>query len=303
MKAVRLNQFNQPVELVELPQPTPGEGEVAVRVRAASINPIDRAIYLGYMASWYPAPINLGTDFSGEVVAVGPNVTHVAPGDAVYGLSLSRGTFAETVVVNAAGVARKPESLNDVEAAAIPLAGETAYQTLFNLGQLQRGQRVVIIGAAGGIGTFAVQLAHNAGAYVIGVERGDKADFVKGLGADVYVNSDTQRFEDVVGQVDLVLDLVGGEYTERAFSVIKRGGFYVSPAANLAENAGERHGITAVGTFTQPSVDELNTLAQAVDAGQLKVIVNRTFPQADVQDALFYSDPLGTPGKIVLSLN
>jgi NADPH:quinone reductase-like Zn-dependent oxidoreductase len=303
MKAVRINEWGQPVQIEELPQPSPTNDEVLVRVDAASVNPIDGAIALGYAKAMFTAPLTLGTDFAGEVVAVGADVHHVKPGDAVYGASLNRGTFAEYAVVKASGVALKPQSLDDVHAAAVPLAGLSAWQTLFNLAQLQSGERILIHGAGGGIGTFGVQLAKDKGAYVIGHARANKADFVKQLGADEFINAESQRFEDVVGKVDVVLDTIGGEYVERSYNVLNEGGRFVSVAAMLPEDAGKDRGIVAMGTFTQPTVEGLTQLAQAIDAGKLKVFVNRTFPMDETQTALFYKPQDGAPGKVVVAVN
>ncbi len=301
MKAVQIKEWGQPVQVEELPEPSPSNDQVLVRVHAASINPVDGGIAAGHMQMMYSAPLTLGTDFAGEVVAVGADVQHVQPGDAVYGMSLNRGTFAEYAVVPASGVAHKPQSLDFVQAAAVPLAGLSAWQTLFNLAQLQSGERILIHGAAGGIGSFAVQLAKGAGAYVIGHARGNDADFVKQLGADQVINADSERFEEVVDTVDVVLDLVRGEYVERSFTLLKPGGRYVTTANMLPEDAGQERGIVATGTFTQPSVEELTKLAQEIDAGRVKVFVQRTFPLEEAQTALFYTPEDGAPGKVVVT--
>lgn len=301
MQAVRINQWGQPAQLEEVAQPAPGAGEVLVRVHAAAVNPVDRAIALGYMADYVTAPLTLGTDFAGDVVAVGDGVTHVKAGDAVYGMSASRGAFAQYAVVNAAGVAHKPRSLDFVTAAAAPLTGLSAWQLLFDLAQLRSGDRVLILGAGGGIGALAVQLAKHAGAYVVAQDRG-KAEFVQQLGADEYIDAESRRFEDVVGKVDVVVDLVGGDFVERAFGVLAPGGRYVTPAAMLAPDACQAQGIVAKGHFTHPSVEQLTQLAQEIDAGNLKVFVQRTFPLGEAQTALYYKAPAGAPGKIVITV-
>jgi NADPH:quinone reductase-like Zn-dependent oxidoreductase len=226
----------------------------------------------------------------------------VNPDDAVYGMSPAYGTFAEYVSVKANGVALKPRSLNYVDAAAVPLTGLTAWQTLFNLAELQSGERILINGAGGGIGSLAVQLAKNAGAHVIALDRGDKEALVKELGADEFIDAKTQRFEDVIDDVDVVLDLIGGEFVERSLEVCKPGGRYVTPAAMLPPNAGESQGVKAMGTFTQPTVEELTKLAEEIDAGRLKVHVNRTFPLDQIQDAMAYKQEGGVPGKIAVTV-
>lgn len=302
MKAVRIHEWGQPVQIEELPEPSPADDQVLVRVHAASINPVDGGIAAGYMQMMYSTPFTLGTDFAGEVVAVGADVQHVQRGDAVYGMSLNRGTFAEYAAIPASGVARKPQSLDYVQAAAVPLSGLSAWQTLFNLAQLQRGERILIHGAAGGIGSIAVQLAKGAGAYVIAHVRGDDAGFVKQLGADQVIDADSERFEEVVDSVDVVLDLVREAYVERSFALLQPGGRYVTTANMLPEDAGTDRGIVATGTFTQPAVEELTGLAKEIDAGRVKVLVQRTFPLEEAQTALFYRPEDGAPGKVVLTI-
>lgn len=302
MKAVRINEWGQPVQLEELPQPTPANDEVLVRVHAASVNPVDGAIAAGYVKMMYTAPLTLGTDFAGEVVSVGAEIQHVKPGDSVYGANLNRGTFAQYVVVKSAGVARKPESIDYVQAAAVPLVGLSAWQALFNLAKLQGDERVLIHGAGGGVGSFAVQLAKDKGAYVIGYARANKAEFVKQLGVDEFVEAESQRFEEVVGEVDIVLDTIGGEFVERSFNVLNAGGRFVTVAARPPEGAGKDRGIVAMGHFTQPTVEELAKLAEAIDAGRLQVFVNRTFSMDEAQTALYYKPLDGAPGKIVITI-
>jgi NADPH:quinone reductase-like Zn-dependent oxidoreductase len=148
---------------------------------------------------------------------------------------------------------------------------------------------------------LAVQLAKHAGAYVIGHDKG-KAEFVKQLGADEYIDAERQRFEEVVGKVDVVIDMVGGDFVERSFNVLERGGRYATPAAMLAPDAGQAQGIVAKGLFAQPSVEELTRLAQEIDAGNLKVFVHRTFPLEEAQTAIFYKAPDGAPDKVVITI-
>jgi NADPH:quinone reductase-like Zn-dependent oxidoreductase len=303
MKAARIHQWGQPVQVEEIPQPTPGNDEVLVRVHAASVNPIDGIIAAGHMQSMYSVPMTLGTDFSGEVVAAGSDVEHVRPGDAVYGMSLARGTFAHYAAVQASGVAARPKSLDDVHAAAVPLTGLSAWQTLFNLAQLQSGERLLIHGAAGGIGAFAVQLAKEQGAYVIGSDLPGMLAFLRELGVDQVIDAQGQRFEEVVGQVDVVLDLVGRDLVERSFDVLRPGGRYVTTTGQPSQEEAERRGIQAYTTFTQPAVEELAKLAEQIDAGKVQVYVNRTFPLEEIQAALTYKPPGDDPGKVVVTVS
>jgi NADPH:quinone reductase-like Zn-dependent oxidoreductase len=302
MKAARINEWAKPVQIEEQPRPEANSGQVLVNVYAASVNPIDRIIAMGHMASMLTAPMTLGTDFAGEVVAVGDGVNHVKAGDAVFGMSLARGTFAEYAAIDGAGVAHKPKSLDTIKAAAVPLAGLTAWQTLFNLANLKSGERIVIHGAGGGIGMLAVQMAKDKGAYVIGNDRGDKAAALRALGVDEFVDGDTQRFEDVAGPIDVILDLVGGDYVERSLNTLRPGGRYVTSAAQISADAGDSRGVHASGTFTQPTVEELTKLAEMIDSGRLTVFVNRTFPLSEIQTALFHNLPDGETGKVVVEI-
>ncbi len=301
MKAARINQWGQAAQVEDIPQPTPAGGEVLVRVRAASVNPVDNMIAAGYLQSMFSTPMTLGTDFAGEAAAVGEGVSHVQPGDAVYGMGTGAGTFAEYAVVKASGVAHKPRSLDDVHAAAAPLAGLTALQTLLNAAKLQSGERVLIHGAAGGIGAFAVQLAKAHGAHVVGVDRPEKADFLRELGVDEVVDSD--RFEEAVEPVDVVLDLIGGEFVDRSFNVVKQGGRYITPAGQPSTEEAARRGIQAHSTFTQPTVEDLNRLTELIDSGKVKVFISRTFPLEEIQAALEHKQQGSTQGKVAVTVD
>lgn len=300
MKAVRVVGWGRPLAIEDVPQPTAGNDEVLVRVHAASVNPVDKMIAAGYLQGFFSAPLTLGSDFAGEIVTVGASVQQFKPGDRVYGMSPALGSFAEYAAVKAFAVASSPRSLDDVQAASVPLGGLSAWQTLFDLAQLKSGERVLILGAGGAIGSLAVQLAKGKGAYVIALARGDKAEFVKGLGADEFIDGDSQRFEDVVGHVDVVLDTIGGDYVERSYTVLKPGGRFVTLAAMLPEGAGKDRGIVASGAFTQPNGAQLQQLAELIDDGKLRVFVNRTFPLAETPAAESYKAADGSPGKVVI---
>lgn len=303
VKAVRVNEWGQSVQIEDIAQPKPGNDEVLVRVRAASINPVDGAIVAGYMASFLTAPLTLGADFAGDVVAGGDDIQHVKVGDAVYGMSPTYGTFAEYAAVKGNGVARKPETLDYLEAAAVPLVGLTAWQTLFNIADLKPGERILIHGAGGGIGRLAVQLAKNAGAYVIAHDKGNKREFLLELGADQFIDAETERFEALVSDLDVVLDLVGRELVERSWNVCREGSRYVTPAAIVSVEDAARRGIIASGAYTQPTVEELTKLAEEIDDGKLKVFVNQTFPLEEIQTALAFKQKDGTPGKVVVTVD
>ena len=304
MKAARVNGWGLPIQMENVPQPEPAGDEVLVRVHAASINPFDAYVHAGYMQGFLSVPLTLGTDFAGEVVEVGDEIRHLKPGDAVYGLvPMHSGSFAEYVAAKANEVAKKPKTLSYIQAAGVPLASLAAYQSLFDLGQAQKGERVLIIGAAGAVGGGAVQLAKNLGAVVYAVDIPEKAGFIRELKADHFIDAKEQRYEDVVSRVDLVLDFVGGENQQRSFNLLQPGGRYVTSLVMPAPSEeAERRGIRAVGLATQPRVDQLDELASQIDSGLFKVIINCTFPLDEVEAAMAYRLKAADPGKIVLTV-
>jgi NADPH:quinone reductase-like Zn-dependent oxidoreductase len=304
MKAIRVNAWGTPVQIEDIPQPIPGNDEVLVRVYAASINPFDTAVLAGYLAFMATPPLTLGTDFAGDVVAVGADITHVQPGDAVYGLVVLRsGTFAEYTTVKAHEVSLKPTSLDYIHAAALPLPSMAAWQSLFDLAQLQDGERVLIHGVAGNVGGLAAQLAKEKGAYVYGTDIPEKATHSQRLGVDRFINTQKERFEDIVEDVDIVLDYVGGEYLERSYTVLKPGGRYVnSLVMETPQEEAQRRGIRSMGLGSQPRADLLAAVAERIDAGKLNVFVNRTFPLDAVEAAMEHRLKTTEPGKVVLTI-
>jgi len=303
MKAMRIHAWGEPLRLDDVPRPEPGEGQILVRVRASSVNPIDVKIAAGALKSMLSLPMTPGTDVAGEVVAVGAGIQHVRPGDEVYGMLMNRGAFAEYAIAEQREVARKPRSLDFAQAAAVPVTALTAWQTLFDLARLQSGERLLIHGAAGGIGTYAVQLAKQTGAYVIGNDAADKEGYLRELGVDRVIDARTERLQDVVGTVDVVLDLVGGDMVQRSLDVLGRGGRYVTPAAQPPEEEAARRGIQVYSTFTQPTVRDLTSIAEQIDAGKLRVVVSRTFPLEQAQAALDYKEESETYGKVVITVD
>jgi NADPH:quinone reductase-like Zn-dependent oxidoreductase len=300
MKAVRVNQWGQPLSVDDVAQPAPGKDEVLVRVHAASINPVDVYAAGSYLKDVQQLPLTVGTDFAGEVVAAGADVTHVKPGDEVYGLIPMRGgAFAEYAVAKGSEVARKPRSVNYEQAAAVPLAALSAYQTLVEFAQVKPGDRVLIHGAAGAVGSFAVQMAKAKGAYVIAHANPGKEDYLKQLGADEIINAQAQKFEDA-GPVDIVLNFANNDVQDRSYDVLKPGGRYATVVGQPDAAETERRGIRGQGIMTQANVDHLAELAKKIDAGELKVLVKRTFPLAQAAQALEFQTTDKAPGKIVL---
>lgn len=308
MKAVRIYSYGEPDVLVyeEAPLPEPGDDEVLIRVHATSINPFDWKVRRGYLVAWmnHTLPLILGWDVSGVVEAAGSQVVDLQSGDEVYGMAdASRnGAYAEYVVVRASHMARKPRSLDHLHAAAVPQAALTAWQALFRAGGLSAGQRVLIHAAAGGVGHFAVQFAKQRGAYVIGTASGPNLDFVREIGADEAVDYTTTPFEEVVHDVDVVLDTIGGDTQERSWKTLKPNGILVSiiqpPSAELAAQYGAR--LAFIGA--SQNADDLNEIAELIDSGKVKPTVSAVLPLHEVKNAHTMSEGMHTRGKIVMNV-
>ncbi|HEY6074020.1 MAG TPA: NADP-dependent oxidoreductase [Anaerolineales bacterium] len=283
--------------------PTPADDEVLVRIHNASINPFDVAVAAGFVAFMASVPMTLGTDFAGEVVQAGKDVKHVKPGDEVFGMVvLHSGTFSEYATPKAEEVALKPKSLDFVHASAIPLAATAAWQSLFDTAQLKSGERLLIQGVGGSVGTYALQFAKQAGAYVYGTDIPERADLVKRLGIDRYINHKQERFQDAVEAVDVVLDLVAGPLTEQSYEVLKPGGRYVTTLMmDTPQEEPQRLGIRSSGFAAQSKAELLKMFADWVDAGKLEVVMNRTFPLEQAQEAMNYRGTTTVPGKVVLN--
>ncbi|GAA1595663.1 NADP-dependent oxidoreductase [Actinomadura kijaniata] len=308
MRAVEQDRLGGPetLEIVEVERPEPGPAEVLVRVRAAGVNPTDWwHRETGGLAG---RPVRLGWDVSGVVEAVGPGVTLFAPGDEVYGMPrqpLPAGAYAEYLVAPARHLARKPAGLDHVTAAALPLAALTAWQALVDTADVRPGQRVLVHAAAGGVGHLAVQIAKARGAYVIGTASEGKHAFVKELGADELVDYRAVPFEEVVRDVDVVVDTIGGEYGPRSLRTLRPGGILValaSPAeAYLAEEAaaiGRRAGFMIV----EADRGGLLEITRLVEAGALRPHVATVLPLERVAEAHRAGQTGRTSGKIVLTV-
>ncbi|MGA7725206.1 MAG: NADP-dependent oxidoreductase [Opitutaceae bacterium] len=306
MKAVCIYSYGGPEVLIyeDAPCPHPGEGEVLVKVHAAGINPVDWKVREGHLKEMlhHSFPLILGWDVSGVVESLGANLKRLKVGDEVYSRpDISRdGAYAEFIVIKESEVALKPKSIDHIHAAALPLAGLTAWQTLFDAGALSPGQRVLIHAAAGGVGSLAVQLAKWKGAVVIGTASARNHDFLRNLGIDQVVDYERENFEDVVQPVDVVLDTMGGEIQERSWKVLKRGGILISIVSPPSVEAAAAHGVRQAFVFIKPSADQLTSIAALVDAEKLKAIVETTLPLSDATRGQELSERGHTRGKIVL---
>ncbi len=312
MKAIRIHAWGGPevLKYEDAPDPALGDDDVLVRVHAAGVNPVDWKVREGRTGIPYAMPMIPGWDLSGVVLATGAKVTRfLTKGEEVYGRPDIRrnGTYAELVAVRASELAQKPESIDHVHAAGVPLAALTAWQSLFNAApgfqgaHLQAGQTVLVHAAAGGVGSFAVQLAKVHGARVIGTCSAKNIDYVRSLGADEVVDYTKKRFEEVVRDVDVVIDLVGGETMSRSWGVLKKDGILVSIISPPSADEAARHGVRAGYVFVQPSADQLQSIATMIDAGKLRACVSKVLPLAQAREAHELSQSGHARGKIVLT--
>jgi NADPH:quinone reductase-like Zn-dependent oxidoreductase len=303
MKAVRIHAYGGPDTLIyeDVPRPQPGAGEVLVRVQAAGVNPVDWKMRQG---ADYPLPFILGWDFAGVVAELGPGAgaSGVAPGEAVYALRdwSGGGAYAEYIAVRADELAPRPATLDPVQAAAVPMAALTAWQALIDRADLSAGQTVLIHGAAGGVGTFAVQIASTQGAHVLATASSRNHDLLRELGAERMIDYTTTRFEEVARNVDMVLDTIGGETRARSWGVLRPGGLLVSTILTPPADAEAPAGVRGLSILVQPSRDELARIGGLIDAGRMRPIVDTVLPLAEARRAHELSQAGHAHGRIVL---
>ncbi|GIN39355.1 NADP-dependent oxidoreductase [Heyndrickxia oleronia] len=331
MRAMFIDRYGKfPMRLAEMPTPEMGEYEVLAEIHAASINPIDFKLRDGKVKLLvkYKMPLILGNDFSGVVAKVGAKVTRFKVGDEIYGRPRKSkiGTFADYIAIHEDDIALKPTNLSFEEAASIPLVGLTSYQALTDILQLQKGQKILIQAGAGGVGTFAIQLAKLMGATVATTASEAGANIVKSLGADEIINYKTEKFEEILKNYDAVFDTLGGEILEKSFEVIKSGGKVVSvsglPNARFGKEYGSgffktmlfsiaSHKLTALEKkynvqytflFMKPSGEQLRIIANFIETGKIKPIIDRVFPFDDAQKAIEYAESGRAKGKIILKI-
>lgn len=308
MKAVVIHSYGGRDVLVteDVHVPEIADDEVLIKVHAAGVNPVDWKVRAGYLKEMLPYefPLILGWDVSGTVEKAGSSVTRLNVGDEVYALAdISRnGAYAEFIAVKGDGVALKPESLDHVHAASVPLAALTAWQAIFGAAELSKGQKILIHAAAGGVGCFAVQLAKWIGAHVLGTASARNREFLLGLGADEVIDYTVTPFEDVAVDVDVVLDAMGGETQERSWKTLKGGGILVSILGPPDENKAAEFGVRGVGVFVRPDAGQLAEIAELIDNGHVKPEVTEILPMADVAKAHEMSETEHVRGKIVLEV-
>lgn len=308
MKAVILNEYGSAsvLQSAEIEKPACAAGQVLIRIIASAVNPLDTKIRAGYMAGELPKtfPMILGWEASGIVAAVGSSVQNLKVGDAVYTQCnmMQGGTYAEYASVNETETARKPKTLSFIQAASVPLAGSTAYTAIVKLARVQKGQKVLIHGAAGSVGSFAVQIAKALGAYVIGTASGEGVELVKSLGADQVIDHSTTDFQTVVKDADLVLDVVGGQTYLKSFSVLKKGGLLLTTLPAAPSEKAAAYGIDVRFFSTQPDAAILTQLAEWIDEGNLKIPALTILNLSQAAQAHEMIENRTAKGKLVFAL-
>jgi NADPH:quinone reductase-like Zn-dependent oxidoreductase len=307
MKAIRIHAFGDldRLQLENLPRPVPADDEVLIHVRAASVNPVDYKIREGR----YPAvkaeqlPVTLGRDVAGVVAQLGKAVSGFKVDDEVFAmLPPDRGGYADWVAARAAVCAPKPSSLDFVQAAAVPLAALTAWQGLFTHGGLKGGERVLIHGASGGVGPFAVQFAAWRKAEVFATASADSRAFVQDLGAARVIDYRAERFEDIVHDVDLVFDMIGADTEARSWGVLKPGGRLVSTVHEPDPDKAAAARVSAMRYTCQPDGGQLRQIAALIDDGHVRVTIDSVYPLERGADAQRHLQDDHVTGKVVLQV-
>ena len=305
MKAVCIDAFGgaDVLSIHDVPTPVPEEGEFLIKVHAAGVNPEDCQKRTGQLARGEGLfPLTLGRDVSGVVVSAGEYTTGFNPGDEVFALlGVHQGGYAEYAVADARELAPKPKTLDPYHAAAVPLAALTAWQGLFDHGKLKENGRVLIHGAAGGVGHFAVQFARRHGARVITTARREDFDLLRRLGADEVIDYKNDRFEEETGNIDVVLDLIGGETQQRSWVVLRDGGILVSVVARPPKEEISRHA-RGKAFDVKPNADQLRQISQMIDDSSVLVGVDTILPLDEARRAHEHLEQEHVHGKVVLAI-
>jgi len=309
MKAIVVHEYGgaEVLHYEEAPRPQPNDNEVLIRVLAASVNPVDAAIRSGKYAEYFHTKLPLipGMDAAGVIEKAGSKITALKAGDPVYAFFTLReeGGYGEFALAKEGEVARKPSSITYEEAAAVPAAGSTAWQALVDAAKLGAGQTVLIHGGSGGVGHFAIQIAKARGARVIATASTANQEFLKKLGVDQAIDYTATKFEDVVKDVDVVLDAVGGDTLRRSYSVVKKGGIIVTIAGEPDQAALDAHGIRGVSISAAPKSETFAELTRLIEDGKVKPVVTQVFPLAEVAKAQEQIATRHTRGKIILRVS
>lgn len=302
MKAIQIKEYGDEsiLEYTEVERPKPKDNEILVKIHAASVNPIDWKIREGRgKALGMQLPLILGADFAGTVEEIGLEITKLKKDDEVYGKILV-GCYAEYVIVKETELGRKPNNLDYNEAAAIPMGALTSWQAIFETAKLESGQKILIHAASGGVGSMAVQLAKAKGAYVIGTASAKNEKFVKNLGANEFVDYTKTNSEEVVKDVDVVFDTVGGATLERSYQVLKKGGFLVTIVEKPSQELAEKHSVTAQHIASQPNPKQFEEITQLIEQNKIKPYVEKVFSLSEAKEAQILSKEGHTRGKLIL---
>ncbi|WP_427138870.1 NADP-dependent oxidoreductase [Psychrobacillus psychrodurans] len=310
MKAIAIKQYGGKEQLKEIniPKPTPKEKQVIVKLHATSINPIDWKLREGYLKATMPFefPIILGWDVAGIVEEVGDHVQDFKVGDRVFARpeTTNRGTYAEYTIVDTHLLAKIPDNISFEEAACVPLACLTAWQCLFDFGNIQKGDKVLIHAGAGGVGTFAIQLAKSVGAYVAATAGTHNVEFLKSLGADEVIDYKKQDFEKVLTEFDFVLDSLGGENQEKSFTILKVGGKLASIVSEPNQEKAKEKNIKSGNVWLVPNGQQLEKIANLLGQNKLRVIIGHKFPFSEegIKEAHALSESHHAKGKIVIQI-
>lgn len=311
MRAAQISEYGG-IDVVKVTpdavKPTPTDDQVLIEIHASNINPFDWKVRKGFMQQMKPLdfPVTLGGDIAGVITALGKNVSNFSVGDKVYGSANifggGSGAFAEYAVTAAKNIAKMPEGLDFNEAASLPLTGISALQVIESHIKLQSGQKILIHGGAGGIGSMAIQIAKHIGAYVATTVSASSFDYVKQLGADEVIDYKSQKFEELLKEFDAVFDTVGGETYNKSYQVLKKGGILVSMVASPNEELAAKYGVTAIVQMTKINTEDLEKLAKLVEEGVVKPEIDHVFPLEKIQDA-FRAQEEGSPhGKVVVQI-
>jgi alcohol dehydrogenase len=310
MKAVQVTDYGGPevIKINDVPKPSLQEGQVLVEVYGAGINPFDDKLRLGYMKPSIPLefPWIIGGDFAGVVLELGEGVSDFKIGDEVYGQALilngGSGAFAEFVAANAKNTALKPKNIDFGQAASLVLVGVSASQALEEHIKLQQGQKILIHGGAGGIGSIAIQLAKHLGAYVETTVGTEGYEFVKSLGADEVINYHTQNFEEIIKGFDAVFDTIGGEVTDKSLKVLRKGGILVSMAGQADQELAKQHKVNALTQQTRINTKRLEHLSELIGSRVIKPQVDKIFPLEQSKEAFEYFENGHPKGKVVIKI-
>ncbi len=302
MKAIQINDYGDEdvLKYVAVERPEPEDDELLVKIIAAAVNPVDIKIRNGKGKKFgMNLPLIVGADFAGTVENIGGGIKKFKAGDAVYGKILI-GCYSEYVIVKEIELGRKPKNVDFISAASLPMATLTAWQAIFDNAHLENGQKILVHGASGSVGSMAVQLAKAKGAYVIGSASGSNEDFVNNLGADAFIDYKSKDFETIVKDMDVVFDPIGGDTHKRSYQVLKENGILVSLVQEPFEELMQHYKVQAKIMASQPNPEQLEAITQMVEAGQIKTEIGQVFPLSEAKKAQIQSQDRNVRGKIIL---